>query len=276
MKWFPWTGEKGHWYDDNGTLFDNPSAEDIKRLNLHKSVTEIIGYLKNKGITDWSINQNVLYAYKLSNLAADMEFERFRSEVHAEERRANNHADIGKQLHSYMELAISEAISLSALHSHFLAFSGPGIKGCEASIRMAYQWLLSLHPESLSVEKTVADCDSGVYGTIDVLGKMRFPNQTQAQLTVIDWKGKFIKKHPGFKKDGITMKTLPIENNKNWKIQVGGYSKAVGALQGAVCAISVNPIVPGIKVFYYNKEDVLSGYKVFGYLYRTVKSYETL
>jgi hypothetical protein len=259
--------DRGHYYVE-GILMEGMTMAQCREQGGLPSVTTILDHWQSPGLTFWKINENVEAAYRCidSALRMDTSLDEWKKLVADEFYRVNNHLQVGTDVHDIMEKLIKNGVSLDQFSDFFHEYASFRIRNVPISIRQAYAWYLD-NCKNAACEKIIYDKANRIAGTADVSGMVRDDKETLG-VGGVDWKHRFIKQHPGYKKDG-TMKALRYSKDEKHMMQVGAYGKVEKWMHAWVVVISTNPDVQGIKPMFYGFEELKKGYMAYAHISRT-------
>jgi hypothetical protein len=237
------------------------------------SVTTKIANWNDPGLMFWKIGENVEAAYNCIDAAISSKatLEDFRRLTAEEFYRVHNEMRLGNLIHEILEQAITTAIPLQNFQQFFTGHADSQIQNLMFSCKAAYAWGLEVISQG-SAEKIIYSKEYGISGTADVDGMIR----TKAEDLLrggIDWKTKYIKKHPGFGKEGQRLALKGPKKEDNHRMQLGAYGRVQEWEHGWICYVSTNPDVQGIKPIWYSKEELVKGYRAYAYI---SKAYDIL
>lgn len=261
--------DRGHYYL-NRVLMEGMTMAQCRDAGGLPSVTTKISSWLDDGIVFWKIDENVEAAYNCIDRAVSISasLDEFRKMVADEFYRVHTELIVGDMVHDIMDKLIKNAVKLEHFSQFFPEYAAPMIREIPLSIKAAYAWFLDNTDQAAS-EKLIYNEASGIAGTADVSGMVRDESGNLA-VGGVDWKSKFIKKHPGFKKDN-TMRAFQVRKNPQHVMQLGAYGKEEGWNHGWVVIISTNPDVQGIKPMFYDQAALAKGYKIYAH---TARAYD--
>ena len=249
--------DNGHYYVD-GALIDNLTVSKCRDLGGIPSVTTKLEYYSPPGLKFWAIEENLIAAYEILN-GNEMTIDEFIDRTREEFYRTHNHLVIGTLVHDILDKLIKNAVKMKEFNLFYRTYADTKIIELADSVYEAYQWFNDVSSGGVS-EKIVYDKEKRIAGTADFSGIIKFNGKRIRG--GIDWKTKYVKRHPGFRKDG-RKKSLGIKKDVKHQMQLGAYG-AVEVWEAAyIVNISTNPDVPGIMVHEYSANDLVKGYKMF-------------
>lgn len=256
--------DRGHYYVE-GVLMESMTMAQCRDQGGLPSVTTKLDTYNPSSLMFWKIDENIQAAYRCidSALRMDTTLDEFRKLVADEFYRVNNQLIVGTAVHAIMEKLIKNGVTLKQFSDFFHEYADHLVRQIPISIRQAYAWYLD-NCKNAACEKLIFDKKSGIAGTADVSGMVNDDGGVAA-VGGVDWKSKFIKDHPGYKKDG-TMKALRYRKDPKHMMQLGAYGKVEGWKHGWVVVVSTNPEVQGIKPIYYGIEDLKKGYQAYAHI----------
>ena len=269
--------DKGHYYL-NGKLMEDFTLAKCREEGGIVSVTTILENYTPPGLVFWKIDENIECAYDMmpSAFRVQATLPEFRKMVADEFYRTHNHLVIGDVFHKAMAMAISQAVSLDMFNEFWRAHADTKVWDIVEAAKMAYEWLLE-HTEGGKAEVEVYDKDRFLAGTADYSGRLMddsgsyLSESGEPAIRGLDWKTKFIKRHPGFSKKTGEILALPIKKDPKHPMQLGAYGRVLGWHGGWIINVSTNPDIPAIKPVYYDGAAIVQGYQAFGHLNRTFR-----
>jgi hypothetical protein len=256
--------DRGHYYVDE-VLIDGLTMAKCREAGGIPSVTTKLANWSSPSLKFWAIEENLNAAYKVLN-GMEMDRETFDRLVKEEFYRVHNHLHIGTLVHDIMDKLIKNSVKLSEYSMFFREYADPKIIELLDSVESAYEWFLLVAKNGVS-EKIIYDKDRLIAGTADFSGFSM--DDGKLKRTGIDWKTKYIKKHPGYSSVTKEMKSFKIRKEDSYKMQLGAY----GAVERWEIAynvfISSNPDVPGIQVQKFSTKDLVDGYQAFHHISKT-------
>jgi hypothetical protein len=258
--------DRGHYYL-NGVLVPDMTMSKCRDEGGVASVTTKIANWNDQNLMFWHIEENVEAAYSVmgANLDTHVTLEEYRKLVADEYYRTHNHLKIGTLVDQFITAAIDQTIALPLFYDFFMTTRAPEISSMYESIRSAYEWYLENVTQGKAQVK-VYDKKNMIAGTADVSGMIK----DQEGKTIpggVDFKTKYIKTHPGYKKDGGP-KSIPVKRDIKHKLQLGAYGKALGWEGAYALTISTNPLVPGVIPHWYSLDELKEGYTIFAHIGR--------
>lgn len=253
--------DKGHYYVDH-QLIDGMTITECRKAGGIVSVTTKLDFFNPLSLVFWKINQNIESAYNCIQSASEqsVSMDEWKIMVRNEFYKNNNQLSVGSATHDFIASIIKNGIQPSIFSEFFDQYATKEIDHMKMAIKLAINWFNNTTKLG-EVEKIVYDKELGVAGTVDYSGVIKDPNGNEV-IGGIDWKTKSINKHPGYKKNGET-KAVPWYKDKRHQQQLGAYAR-IAKWQGAyIVYISTNYIIPVIKAIWYDKEDLIKGWKMY-------------
>ncbi len=255
--------DRGHYYV-NEELVDGMTMAQCRDAGGIPSVTTKIASWNDDGLIFWKIGENVEAAYNCIDaaVAASSTLEEFRVLTAEEFYRVHNELRLGQKMHDAMFKVISTAIPMVSFQKFFTAHADPEVKALVFSAKAAYAWLLDLCAQGIA-EKKLYSKEHGISGTADYSGMVN-TKEGESLPGGVDWKCKYIKKHPGFStKTGEMLTFRGPKKEDNHRMQLGAYGRVEEWQHGWICYISTNPDVQGIKPIWYDKAELIKGYRAY-------------
>lgn len=254
--------DRGHYYL-NGILVDDLTMATCREQGGIPSVTTKIGSYMDPGLMFWKIGENIEAAFNSIDaaIACDADLEQFRVLVADEYYRMHNEMRLGTKIHYIMDKALTEGILLQNFQQFFAGHADSEIKDLVFSCKAAFAWALDTISQG-RFEHTIYSKEHGISGTCDGTGMVATPKGDHL-IGGIDWKCKRIKIHPGFKADGQMKAMKGPKKEDAHRMQLGAYGRVEGWEHAYICVISTNPDVQGIKPIWYDKAELVKGYRAY-------------
>ncbi|RLC32367.1 MAG: hypothetical protein DRH37_00735 [Deltaproteobacteria bacterium] len=257
--------DRGHYYV-NGVLTDHMTKAKCRDAGGIPSVTTKIDSWTDSGLVFWKIRENIDAAYRVIDSGIGVSAEDFRKLVADEFYRVHNELFLGSYIHDILDKLIKNGVENRLFMSFYKEYADRQITDLFESVQMAYEWYRE-HVDQAKTEQVLYDQELRISGTCDVNGMIISPDGTKVPGGV-DWKCSYVKKHPGYKKADGTMKSFGFSKSVDYSMQLGAYGRVCGWKGAYIVKVSTNPLIPGVQALWYDQEELLKGYKIYGHVAR--------